>query len=166
MQTGTRPTIVVGVSGSRASEEALRWAADEARRRDADVRAVLCWSAESRAYYAPPHGPQENGSHEHARRLAATLREILGGDEPPGLTTEVVEGTAERALIARSAGADLLVLGSTSSALAGGAVGPVVRACLYRAHCPVVVIGPSGDGHQDLPSHRGRQPHQRLATAS
>jgi nucleotide-binding universal stress UspA family protein len=163
METGTRPAIVVGVSGSRASAEALRWASDEARRRDADLHVVLCWSAEPRAYYAPPHGRQANGRYEHACQLAATLRDVLGADEPRGLTTKVVESTAERALISESAGADLLVLGSTSSGLAGGAIGPVVRACLCRARCPVVVIGPAGDGHQDVP---GRREVHRAAQAA
>jgi nucleotide-binding universal stress UspA family protein len=157
MKTGTRPTIVVGVSGSHASAEALRWAAGEARHRDADLHVVLCWSAEPRAYYAPPHGRQENGRREHSLQLAATVRGVLDGDEPRGFTTEVVEGAAERALIDESAGADLLVLGSASSGLAGGAVGPVIRACLCGAHCPVVVIGPSqlefacsaGAGYED-----------------
>jgi nucleotide-binding universal stress UspA family protein len=156
MKTGTRPTIVVGVSGSHASAEALLWAAGEARQRDADLHVVLCWSAEPRAYYAPSHGQHENGRREHSLQLAAIVRDVLDR-EPCDVTTEVVEGTAERALIDESAGADLLVLGSTSSGLAGGAVGPVIRACLCGAHCPVVVIGPSqlefacsaGEGYED-----------------
>jgi nucleotide-binding universal stress UspA family protein len=142
METGTIPTIVVGVSGSRGSAAALRWAADEARRRDARLQVVLCWTAEPRAYYAPRRSPDGNGGQEYARQLAARVRNALDGDVPRGLTTAVVEGTAERALIEASTGADLLVLGATSAGQAGLAVGPVIRSCLSRAGCPVVVVRP------------------------
>jgi nucleotide-binding universal stress UspA family protein len=171
METGTIPTIVVGVSGSRASAAALRWAADEARRRDARLHVVLCWTAEPRAYYAPRRGQHENGSREYARQLAATVRKVLDGDAPRGLTTRVVEGAAERALVQESAGADLLVLGSTPPGEAPTAVGPVIRACLGRARCPVVVVGPAEPGgsqrdrrNRDQPGHsqpRYDQPSHR-----
>jgi len=161
METGTIPTIVVGVSGSRASAAALRWAADEARRRDARLDVVLCWSAEPRAYYAPPRGQHGSCGQEYARQLAATVRKVLDGDTPHGLTAEVVEGAAERALPAAAAGADLLVLGSTSSGHAGFAVGPVIRACLGRVGCPVVVVGPGGPGaawDEDEHRYHARRP--------
>ena len=35
--------IVVGVDGSETAQAALRWAVDEARRRDANVEAVFAW---------------------------------------------------------------------------------------------------------------------------
>jgi nucleotide-binding universal stress UspA family protein len=160
METGTIPMIVVGVSGSRASAAALRWAADEARRRDARLHVVLCWTAQPRAYYAPSRDRHGGGGQDYLRQLAATVRRTLDGDAPRGLTTEVVEGPAERALVEQSAGADLLVLGSTSSGQAGLAVGPVIRACLGRAGCPVVVVGPTGPGessHHDPTWHRARR---------
>jgi hypothetical protein len=72
-------------------------------------------------------------------------REVLpeGIQAMPGVQvrTEVVPGLAARVLLERCADADMLVLGaavdtpgSTRSA------GPVIRACLRRAPCPVVVI--------------------------
>jgi len=51
---------------------------------------------------------------------------------------------AERVLVDLSAGADLLVLGSASGLTDGRSIGPVIRGCLSRAHCPVVVVGPEG----------------------
>ena len=62
------------------------------------------------------------------------------------MSTEVTEGNPERALVDSSAGADLLVLGAASGQLASRSLGPVVRTCLSRAHCPVVVVGPEGQG--------------------
>jgi len=55
----------------------------------------------------------------------------------------------ERALVDSSAAADLLVLGSESGLTAGRSAGPVIRACLSRAYCPVVVISPETYPHRD-----------------
>jgi hypothetical protein len=45
-------------------------------------------------------------------------------------------------LLERGKGADMLVLGTSGETPGGvGSAGPVIRACLLRAACPVVVIG-------------------------
>jgi nucleotide-binding universal stress UspA family protein len=140
------PTIVVGVSGTPASAGALRWAADETERRHGQLRVVEIWSAEQHAYYAPAVSPEDPAASEQrvSKELAATLQAVLGCGPHGNLTVKVAEGSAERALVEQSAGADLLVLGSASGHLAGRALGPVIRTCLSRAHCPVVVVGPEG----------------------
>jgi len=146
MDTPRKPTIVVGVSGSGASLAALGWAADEARRRRGQLRVIRVRQQEHRASYAPAAG-QEGRSLERdfaVSDLADALREVLGPESPDDTEFEVVDGTAERVLVDSSAGADLLVLGSTSGFLAGRSIGPVIRTCLSRAHCPVVVVGPEG----------------------
>ncbi len=64
---------------------------------------------------------------------------------PTMSVTEIIEGEPERALAQKSEGADLLVLGSASArGPAGRPLGPVIRTCLSRANCPVVVLGPEG----------------------
>jgi nucleotide-binding universal stress UspA family protein len=144
---GHTPVIVVGVSGSPASAAALRWAADEAAREHGILRAICSWHTEPRAFYAhPASGPQDAArQHQLARdRLIATIRTVLGTDAPGDVTAEVIEGMAERILVEESAGADLLVLGSASGLTAGRSIGSVIRGCLSRAHCPVVVVGPEG----------------------
>ena len=143
------PVVLVGVSGSRASRAALRWAADEAIRRHASLHVVRAFEQPALAYYAHPAaaavGPER--AEELARRdLAATVRAVLGPRPRPGTTTEVVEGIAERILVDKSADADLLVLGSASGAGAGHPIGPVVRACLYQAQCPVVAVSTKDPG--------------------
>jgi nucleotide-binding universal stress UspA family protein len=140
-----QPRIVVGVSGSLASAKALRWAAAEAQRRRALLGVVTAWEPEHRASYAPP-GPRHSLEQQrlHAsQELECALKAAFGPVLPTDMITELAECTAERALVDRSAGADLLVLGSTSSR-AGRSIGPVIRACLTSAHCPVLVIGPEG----------------------
>jgi hypothetical protein len=70
------------------------------------------------------------------------MRAEFGPAVPDGVTSELAVGVPERVLADRSVDADLLVLGVTSPAwLAGRSAGPVVRACLARARCLVVVIG-------------------------
>ncbi len=141
-----QPRIVVGVSGSMASESALRWAAQHADCRGAQLEVVLCWQPQQLAYYAGrTHGDHDQQRQAADRRLAGVLRAAFGQEPPAELITHVIEGPAERTLADRSAGADLLVLGSSSSPmLANQSVGAVIRGCLRRGHCPVVVVGPAG----------------------
>jgi nucleotide-binding universal stress UspA family protein len=63
----------------------------------------------------------------------------LAQDVP--VRTEVADGLAARVLLESCAGADMLVLGTAGDMPgAGWSPGPVIRACLRRAPCPVVVI--------------------------
>ncbi len=144
MSGTARQEIVVGVSGSRASVAALRWAADEAGRRHVRLNAICAWDPSPRP--APYAGVGEGHPKEDTRvaldsGLAAAVREAFGPVRPACLHTELAEGVPERVLIARSGSADLLVLGTTRPQDAAGlSVGPVLRTCLRRARCPVVVV--------------------------
>ena len=138
-------TILVGVSGSPASLAALRWARDEAERRECRLRIVLIWAPEQRASYAQ-HLYRDDGTKGPEQawgRLTDAVRAVLGSGPWRNTTIEAVEGSVEQQLLAASEDADLLVLGSGPTA----AIGPVVRTCLIEARCPVVVVsrgfGPS-----------------------
>ena len=147
MSTTRQPAIVVGVSGSPASLTALRWAAYEAARLHGQLQAVLVCTSQPCAPYAPQPRPlnQEQCRERAYRDLAAAVRAVFGPVLPGYLVTEVVEGQPERALTDKSAGADMLVLGSASAhSPAKRSLGPVIRTCLGCAHCPVVVVGPEG----------------------
>jgi nucleotide-binding universal stress UspA family protein len=135
--------IVVGVDGSTESAAALRWACREASIRGAEVHAVHVREAKchSLASYAAAAAPDAEDDIEEMWR--SVLHE--GGSAAP-IRTEVVEGLAPRVLLDRCAGADMLVLG-TASDMPGSSrsAGPVIRACLRRAPCPVVVISAAQD---------------------
>jgi nucleotide-binding universal stress UspA family protein len=129
---------------------ALHWAADEARRRHARLTVVCAWDHSLRP------APYAEVSEGHTAAVKAVLRDgldaamrtALGSVPPAGLDAELAEGIAERVLIDRSATADLLVIGTARPHdEAGPSVGPVIRACLCRAACPVVVVSP-GAGQQ------------------
>lgn len=140
-----QPKIVVGISGSMASQAALRWAAAEGVLRDARVEAVYAWewSGGLHAPYAPQSSrPSREDEHAAAVRLAERAVGELGESY---VVPVVVEGPPAQVLLRATEDADLLVLGARE---AEGepypVINPVVAACLLRARCPVVVVLPGG----------------------
>jgi len=73
--------------------------------------------------------------------LAAVIAEVAGPDEQVTITRTVVAGSAARALLDASAGAELLVVGSRGhGGFAEALLGSVGQHCVHHATCPVVVI--------------------------
>jgi nucleotide-binding universal stress UspA family protein len=133
--------IVVGVDGSADSVIALRWACREAAIRGAEVHAVhVCEGPlHSPASYAVPAPEDTCGvPDDDAQMWKAALADL-----PPGITvrTETAVGLVARVLLDRCRGADMLVLGTGNDVPdPAWSTGPVIRACLRRSPCPVVVI--------------------------
>jgi nucleotide-binding universal stress UspA family protein len=154
-------TILVGVSGSPASLAALQWAADEAERRGCRLRVVLICEREQRASYAQQADLVDGTERkEQARRvLTTTVRAVLGSGPWRNATVEAVEGRVEQALVAASADADLLVLGSGPAAM----IGPVTRTCLTDAHCPVVVVNQAARMTSVVRSDEKQRAHEEAA---
>jgi nucleotide-binding universal stress UspA family protein len=151
MNQTAQQEIVVGVTGSRASVAALRWAADEAGRRGARLSVVCAWDPSLRpapyANVAEGHHPELGDARAALYGgLAAAISAAFGPVPPAGVDTELAEGMPERVLISRAATADLLVLGAARPRDATGlSVGPVIRTCLSRSQCPVVVVSAGTD---------------------
>ena len=152
--------VVVGVDGSRESVAALRWACREAAMRGAEVHAVHV-REENRSnlanYAVPAQSLQDEA--EAADEVAVDIKGLVdsvAADAEPRVQVRLhlVNGLPARVLLKECADADMLVLG-TASDLPGAArsAGPVIRACLRRAPCPVVVISAA------------RSPLRREATA-
>jgi nucleotide-binding universal stress UspA family protein len=134
--------VMVGVDGSAESVAALRWACREAYLRGAAVHAVHVREEQchSLASYAVPAPARPD---DFSADSIGDLVRAVQADQAPEVEVylEVVEGLAARVLLERCAGADMLVLGTASDTPgAGHSVGPVIRACVRRAPCPVVVI--------------------------
>ena len=142
---------MVGVDGSEASREALRWAADEARLRSARLVAVHAWSfvpaqpIGDPGMLAVPAGdlPGQLDAESEAARLALdeAVGDALGAD--PGIDVErkLVEGDAGETLVKEGAGAELLVVGSHGrSGFKAALLGSVSRSVVDHAPCPVVVV--------------------------
>ncbi len=144
MEQDLRPRrIVVGVHGSDASITALRWAVREAELLEARLDVVCAWEykAASVASYAPHVGlPGREETREKAGiAVEQAVQTVLGPSPPASVTVEVAEGLAARVLLERAAGAEFLVLG-TAASRTGADIGPVARACLRRASCPVMIV--------------------------
>ena len=138
--------VVVGIDGSRGSEQALRWALREARLRGASVEGVFSWQ------YPPAHAV---GAKSWAG-LEAAAREISGGASSVAERCEpTVPFTASTrfdatvlGLLDASEGADLLVVGARGH---GGywdpLLGSIAHQCALYATCPVVIVRPAAGGH-------------------
>lgn len=134
--------VTVGVDGSAESVAALRWACREASLRGAQVHAVHVREAQchSLASYAVP---AQTSSDDFSADSVDDLVRSVKADQAPDVEVrvQVVDGLAARVLLERCEGADMLVLGTASDTPGTGRpLGPVIRACLRRATCPVVVI--------------------------
>ncbi|HUY49511.1 MAG TPA: universal stress protein [Streptosporangiaceae bacterium] len=183
--TAAQRRIVVGVGRSPSSVAAVRWAAAEAALRGAILHAVHAWepAARGRAPYAPgrPGADREADRTAASSLLATAVRTALGtehqgaarggadghdGAQRAALMVEVAEGPPIQVLLRCARGADLLVLGGGPAAHDNPAhqppdpVGPVARACLRAAPCPVVVVT------QHPAADAGPARHRDLATAA
>ena len=141
--SGTR-RVVVGVDGSAESVAALMWACREASLRDASVDAVLAVEAACHrvASYAVPRPVTAQGSWGHARDvLRRAVAHAIALFPKLTVQAEIAEGLAARILLDRANGAEMLVLGRSRPGDGQQPPGPVVRACLRAAPCPVVAIG-------------------------
>ncbi|MDT0438897.1 universal stress protein [Streptomyces sp. NPDC005840] len=143
--------VVVGVSGSLGGLTALNRAAEEARRRRAELWAVLAWEAPggdgptSRAAVPEPLLREWRALAEG--RLLAVLAEAFPTADGPGVPLSAVtsRGSAGRALVELACGeGDLLVVGTGRRGRLRRMCAPsVARYCLAHATCPVLAVPPS-----------------------
>ncbi|MEV6872090.1 universal stress protein [Amycolatopsis sp. NPDC051128] len=138
MAGSAQATVIVGVDASEGSLRAVRWAAQEAARRDTSLRLF-------HACVVDPAGSETLPEHvdrplRHAAKIARTAA--------PGLEVEIQVrlGLAVDLLLAESAHARLIVLGSHDlGGLRGALVGSVALRVAAAARCPVVVFRGQAD---------------------
>ena len=135
-------TIVVGVDGSECSVKALRWALDEARLRDAKVRAVIAWLyPHVSTYHEAAHAMKASFVEEAAATLERAVAEARGEAADVEIEKEVVESLAAPALVEAASDASLLVVGSRGlGGFAGLLLGSVSQQCAHHARCPLVIV--------------------------
>ena len=161
--------IVVGVDGSPESVAALRWACREASLRAADVHAVLALESACHqvASYAVPAPRPPSGSWGSAREvLRRSVSEAVSLYPDVSVRTDITEGLAARVLLDHARAADMLVLGRTAhdpDPYRGA--GPVIRACLRSAPCPVVIINLAAPDPDDHVPESWQRSQSYLATA-
>ena len=136
--------VVVGIDGSAYSKAALRFAADEAKLRRAELRVVTAWevprSVYPAVYYLPLLDPETVA--EYARQQAQLeIDEILGPDGYELLALVVREGTAPDVLLDEARDATMLVLGSRGhGGFKGILLGSVSQHLAAHAPCPITIV--------------------------
>lgn len=141
--------MLVGVDGSPASREALRWALAQAVKTGDNVEATMAWLREPEFVAAASmgvHPHADNPGRRHpARELHAIVEEVRATvPGAPPVTEVTITGDAGTALAQASRQADLLVVGAHGhgSRLTELVLGSVAADCLRHATCPVVVVPP------------------------
>lgn len=139
--------VVVGVDGSAPSMGALRWAADEANRRQRPLRVI----------HAAASGDPD--ADEQAQRLVDdAITRVRAWQPRLDVSGFVYGGTPTAELCTESAHADLVVVGSRGhGGITGLLLGSVSAQVAAHARCPVLVVrdGEIWAGHElPLASHR------------
>jgi nucleotide-binding universal stress UspA family protein len=133
--------IVVGVDGSTASRDALRWAAGQAKLTGASLRVVSSWRWPNYITRVPPG---VDLAADTAQTLDEAVEEALAevdGLDGIEISRRVVEGPPGPALLTQSDGAELLVVGAQGrAAFPGMLLGSVAEYCVRHGDCPVVVV--------------------------
>ena len=143
--------IVVGVDRSPSSKAALRFAADEARLRDAGLVAVHAWTYFTAAPIGEPGimpmpagdlpGQLEAERDAAERELYAAVEEAFPGEPPVKIEYRLVEGAAADVLVSEAEGAELIVVGSRGrGGIASALLGSVSTHVVQHAARPVVVV--------------------------
>jgi nucleotide-binding universal stress UspA family protein len=140
-------TIVVGVDHSEGAQAALAFAYEEARLRNAKLRAVNAWQYGYIGYTGFESGVPAGGADVSELRAAAVdaldtlVRDALPDANGVEIEQRLVEGTAGAVLVEQSREADLLVVGSRGhGGFAQLLLGSVSQHCAQHAACPVVIV--------------------------
>lgn len=140
--TATR-LVVVGVDGSACSREALRFALEESRLRDARLQIVTAWTVPATAYagmFIPGIDPtlfEQDAAAESTKAVEGARK--LAPDVQIDATTP--NGSAAAALVSAAGDADLLVVGSRGhGGFTGLLLGSVSQQLAEHAPCPVAII--------------------------
>lgn len=141
---GPEHPVVVGVDGSPAAGEAVRFAADVAERAGARLELVVAWRRpELLLGYG---GVYDSAVTEEAQKAAQEIADEAGDDLRelrPDLETRVrvVHDAPAHALTAASEQAGLVVVGARGRGTVTGLfLGSVSHAVIHRSACPVAVV--------------------------
>ena len=149
--------IVVGLDVSPSSQSALAWAASHARSTGAEIRAVhavpvAAATVASADWMGMATSPMADDSVDRAYRDAVTA--VWETVKPePSWRLEFRKGDPGRLLVAESAHAELLVIGTREHVGWGRILtGSVSHYCLSHATCPIVAVPPVlTRAHEDQP---------------
>jgi nucleotide-binding universal stress UspA family protein len=133
----SRGKVVVGVDGSASSQQALRWAARQARLTGGELHAVSVWDYPTGALVLE----DVDWFGITGKMLDDAVAAGLPPDEADSVQRSVRRGYPARVLLDAAADADLLVVGSRGrGGMVGMLLGSVSQHVVTHASCPVVVV--------------------------
>ncbi|GEP40262.1 hypothetical protein NPS01_39250 [Nocardioides psychrotolerans] len=142
-------TVTVGVDHAATSGATLREALAASKRRGAGLR-IMCgwWMARDNDHAGATHGIDPRSVRSDLERVVAT---IVADDDSLAtvpVTIEVLHARPADLLVDASHGTDLLVVGRHDPLVPSGSrIGPVARAVVARASCPVLLPVPGEAPH-------------------
>lgn len=138
--------IVVGIDGSRGSESALRFAAEEAKLHDVKLRVVTAWHIGATIYMSTSALAQvdpETLQREAQKVAEEEVERVLGPQRSENIEVVARQGDAAGVMIDESKRAQILVVGSRGhGGFTGLLLGSVGQQCASHSLCPVVVVHP------------------------
>lgn len=144
--TTTKRELVVGIDGSSEALGALREGLRLADALGCRVRVICAWSWPVGQGFVPGPPVHWDPAHDADEILADAM---AGVEVPAGVEviTESAYGDAADLLIEASAGAEMVLTGSTGAGMARALLlGSVSTRVAQRAACPVLVWRPSAAG--------------------
>ncbi len=140
------PGILVGIDGSDHARKALQWAVREAGVRGAPLTVLAVhqvaanhWTGDAETY--AQDRPETEIVRQAAEDEVQKAVSQVGGPAPSSVTVRAVTGVAAHELVAASADADLVVVGSHGGGgFARMVLGSTSSQVASHAHSPVVVI--------------------------
>ncbi len=150
--------IVVGVDGSAPSYAAVRWAAQDAAMRAANLKLVHIVAAPAVTQTLTPVTTTMERSDEHTRRIVGDAAELVRrtanamGAAVPAIESEIYYSAAIPTLIELSADAEMVVLGTRGhGTFRRGLAASTSTALIHHAHCPVALIHDNAAPPADAP---------------
>lgn len=139
-----RPSIVVGIDGSRAAIQAALWAVDEAVSRDIPLRLLYAIEPDESSQVPPDRAARKLAIAENAVRYAFTA--VEAAEKPVKIEVEVAQDRAITALFRASASAVMVCVGAVGlHHFRPERMGFTAAALALSARCPVAIIRGAGD---------------------
>lgn len=153
--SGSGQGLVVGVDDPVTDAGTLRWAFSEAGRAGAPVRLVHAWwSSDLYQEADQDKWPEWDQAAELRANLERRLQEALGAGTRVPVDLTVEHGDPRAVLGDLASAAELVVIGRRAVDTGRLHLGPVAKALVHRAACPVAVVATHTEPHQT-----GRMPH-------
>ncbi len=137
--------IVVGIDGSEPARAALRWAAEEAKLRGANLEVVGAWTfpmyVDPMGGAFPLPGMFEKTEANERDMIEAEVKAVLGDTPEVPVELSIRCGSTATELLAAAEGADILVVGSRGrGGFSSLLLGSTALQCIHHATCPVTVV--------------------------